>query len=83
MHGYEVEKVDYNGKTIELACLHVGWEYATEGIFEGSRHAANREQAIQFAQEDIDSQGKAHAWRERDEGGAGWKHAVRQGRVKV
>ena len=77
------ESIDYNGKTIELSQLHGGHEYAIPGVFEGWRFANNRDQALEFAKEDVDSNGQSHAWRNRREGSAGWMHQLRQGIIKV
>lgn len=77
-HGYKVKTITIEDQEVHLAQLHVGAEYFIPGIIEGSRYANNWAQAEEFAKDDVKTGGEAHAWREADEGGAGWKHKLKQ-----
>lgn len=63
-HGYPIETVEYNGKTILIAQCHIGHEYAVPGVFEGWRWSANEITALKMGQHDVDSGGKDHEWRQ-------------------
>lgn len=77
-HGHPVETITINDTEVHVAQLNTGAEYFIPGLFDGSRHANNVDQAKEWAKDDVETGGEAHAWRENDEGGAGWKHKLKQ-----